>query len=233
MDDAALVSRFEGVSDLRRDPQRLVERDRTLGDAVGQRRSLDQLQHECRRAVALLEPVDRRDVGMVQGGERPGLALEADDAVRVGPEHRRQNLDRHVAIELRVARAIDLAHPAAAERRHHDVSTDAQARLEARRRFRESVVHVLAAGVQEIDREAVERPLRALLRQERFDFPAHLRLRLRQELRDAIRRGRARGVEQLLDLTPVLEGHEAGSVRGGRRGRARDAARCARAANRA
>ena len=48
VDDALLVRRFQSLGNLPRDRQRLVERDRALRDAVGQRRPLDQLQHQRR-----------------------------------------------------------------------------------------------------------------------------------------------------------------------------------------
>ncbi len=46
----------------------------------------------------------------------PRLAREAGAALGIGGEVGRQDLDRHVATELAVARAIDLAHAAGAER---------------------------------------------------------------------------------------------------------------------
>ena len=46
MDDALLVRGFERLGDLPRDRQRLVERNRPPRDAVGERRSLDELHHE-------------------------------------------------------------------------------------------------------------------------------------------------------------------------------------------
>ena len=46
MDDALLVRRFERLGDLPRDRQRLVERNRALRDAIGERRPLDQFQDE-------------------------------------------------------------------------------------------------------------------------------------------------------------------------------------------
>jgi hypothetical protein len=45
------VRGFEGFSDLAGDRQRFIERDGTLGDAIGQRRSFDELQHERLRAI--------------------------------------------------------------------------------------------------------------------------------------------------------------------------------------
>ena len=52
---------------------------------------------------------------MVQRGEHLGFALEARQAFGIERELLRQNLDRDVAIQLRVARAIHLAHAARAD----------------------------------------------------------------------------------------------------------------------
>ena len=51
-----------------------------------------------------------RDVGMVQGGERLRLAREPREPLGIAREELGQHLDGDVAIELRVARAIHLAH---------------------------------------------------------------------------------------------------------------------------
>ena len=48
--------------DLLRDRQRVIDRNGSLGDAVRQRRPLDQLHDEGRRAVALLQTVNGSDV---------------------------------------------------------------------------------------------------------------------------------------------------------------------------
>jgi hypothetical protein len=60
---------------------------------------------------------------MVQQGERTGLALEAGQAFGVACESLRQDFDCDVALELGVPRAIDLAHPARANRRLDFVRT--------------------------------------------------------------------------------------------------------------
>ena len=104
------------LGDLLRDRQRVGECDRTTRDAIGERRPLDQFHDERADAVRFFQPVDVRDVGMVQRFERLRLALEAGDALRIAGERLGQDLDRHVAIELRVARAIHFAHAAAVER---------------------------------------------------------------------------------------------------------------------
>jgi hypothetical protein len=57
------------------------------------------------------QPIDLRDVRVIEAGKHLRLAVEAREALRVAREGGRQNLERHVASQLRVARAIDLAHP--------------------------------------------------------------------------------------------------------------------------
>ena len=80
------------------------------------------------RAAGLLDAVDLRDVRMVQRGERPALRARSAPAARDrAAKSRRQDLDRDVAIEPRVARAIDLAHSAGAEQRDDVVEAEAGA----------------------------------------------------------------------------------------------------------
>ena len=118
MDDPLLVRRFERLGDLLRDRQRFVERNRLR--ARCDRASvvaLDQFQDERVRLAAVLEPVDRADVRMVQRGEHLRFALEAREAIRIARERVGQDLQRDVAIQLRIARAIHLAHAAGAKGR--------------------------------------------------------------------------------------------------------------------
>ena len=65
------------------------------------------------RSVA--DVVERDDVGVIEGGGRPGFLLESRDAVRVRRHDRRQDLDRDFAMQARVVRPIDLAHAAFAQ----------------------------------------------------------------------------------------------------------------------
>ncbi len=128
---------LERLGNLLRDGQGLVERHSGLprrsassakaGDALRQVVALDEFHHERGDATAFFEAVDRGDVGMVQRGERLGFPREARQAVRVMRERRGQHLDGDVAVELCVARAPHLAHPAFAERRGDMVNAEAGA----------------------------------------------------------------------------------------------------------
>ena len=67
-------------------------------------------------APRLFDAVHRGHVGMVQRGQELGFTLEAGDAIRIGGERVRQDLDRDLAAQLRVASTIDLAHSAGTKR---------------------------------------------------------------------------------------------------------------------
>ena len=115
VDDPLLVRRFEGLGDLLRDRPRLVYRDRTLPDSIGQRRPLDQFQDQRGYAAGLFQPVDAADVWVIQRRERSRFPLESSDPLRISEEGVRKDLDRHIATKLRVVRSVDLTHAAGPE----------------------------------------------------------------------------------------------------------------------
>src|SRR5438034_8622161 len=75
----------------------------------------------------------RADVRMLERRDGARLALEAITELRVGSELSRQHLDRNGPVQRRVARAIDLAHPARPERREDLVRAEAPARCKTHR----------------------------------------------------------------------------------------------------
>ena len=92
MNDALLVRGFQGLRNLLGDRQRLIDRNRSLRDAVRERRSLDQLHDERLHTVRLLQAVDVRDVRMVQRCEDLCFSLESSQSVRVRREGIREHL---------------------------------------------------------------------------------------------------------------------------------------------
>ena len=64
---------------------------------------------------------------MIERGEDLRFALEAREAIGIVGEGLGQDLDRDVAIELRIARAIDLAHAAGPKGREDFVRAEASA----------------------------------------------------------------------------------------------------------
>ncbi len=112
-----LVRRLDARRDLPAHVQRFVHRQRAARDTPRQRLALDQLEHQIAMTLDLFETVDARDVRMVERGEQSRLALEARQPLGLLRERRGQHLDRHLASQPRVARAVHLAHAAGAERR--------------------------------------------------------------------------------------------------------------------
>src|SRR5687768_1391515 len=68
---------------------------------------------------------------MIQRREGLGLALKAGDAFRIICERRRENFDGDLSAELQVFCAIDLPHPAGAERGDDFIGAEAGAEGEA------------------------------------------------------------------------------------------------------
>ena len=115
MNNPLFVCGLERLGDLFRDRQRLVDRYRAARDRLRQILALDEFHHERVQAGRFLEPIDRRDVRMIERGERLRLALEPDQPFGVRGERVRQDLDRDLATERRVCRPVDLSHPAIAD----------------------------------------------------------------------------------------------------------------------
>ena len=109
------MCRLEGFRDLFRNRQRLVERDGAACQSLRQILALDELHHESLDAAGVLQPVDGRDVRMIQRSKDFCFALEPRHSFCVSRERFGQDLDGDIAIEPRVARPIHFAHPAGAE----------------------------------------------------------------------------------------------------------------------
>ena len=114
MDDPGVVRGLQRPGNLSRDRQRVVDlntcghrcRLAPLGDQFGEILPRHQLHDD----GAPLDGVYRRDVRMVERGQRRRLALESRESIRISGHGLGQHLDRDVTTELRVARAIHLAH---------------------------------------------------------------------------------------------------------------------------
>ena len=105
-----------------------------LVDDLGERLAADHFHRDVVQRVRVgragrahgLAPdlVDGDDVGMAQRRGRPGLELEASDAVFVADEVGREDLERDIPPQRPILGQIDLAHPAGAERRDDPVVGD-------------------------------------------------------------------------------------------------------------
>ena len=86
MDDPGVVGGLDPLSDLRRDVDRVVDVERAAVEPLGERLSLDELEHEVAATLLLLDAVNPADVGVIQARERLGLAFKSFEPRRVGGE---------------------------------------------------------------------------------------------------------------------------------------------------
>ena len=95
---------------------RVVQRQRPPLDPLLQRLPLVVRHHEVQLAVGgLVDLVDRADVGVVEGRNRLRLLEEALLRGVVAGQIGRQDLDRHLTVEVRVVGRVDDPHAAGAE----------------------------------------------------------------------------------------------------------------------
>ena len=92
-----------------------IDRDRAPCDPIRERGSVHELQHERGCTVGLFEAVNVCDVRMIEGGECFRFALEPREPFGVARERVRENFQRHITIQLQVARTIHLAHGTSAD----------------------------------------------------------------------------------------------------------------------
>jgi hypothetical protein len=115
------VCGLDRLGDLLRDGQGLVRRQWPGGDSRGQRRPVHELHDEGGDRIAarlrghFQDTVDLRDVGMVERGQHLRFAVEARQPIGIVCDGGVKQLDGDVAIQLRIAGAMDLAHASPAE----------------------------------------------------------------------------------------------------------------------
>ena len=123
--DAALVRGRQRVGERHGDLEESRKGETARRDERVEGFALHQLHGEKAAGAVLLDRVDGHDVGVIERGERAGLAFETGQALRVLRHRRREHLDRHVAAELRVGGPVHLAHPARADGGGDPVVTEA------------------------------------------------------------------------------------------------------------
>ena len=124
MDDAVSMRVVESTGDLDCMCQRDVERQRPLFQTRRERVALEELHDEVVSLVMTTDVVQRADVRVREGGNRPGFAGESGPLLFVKCEVDRENLDRHRAIETGVGRAEDLAHAAGTEQTFYAIRAE-------------------------------------------------------------------------------------------------------------
>ena len=108
---------------LRAEIQHIADRQRRPRQELAQRGPLDDLRHDVRRALVDADVVYRDDIGMVERAGGLRFAGEPTLPRRIG-SRLCQDLDRDVAFQSRVARAIHFAHAARAEGGEHLIGTE-------------------------------------------------------------------------------------------------------------
>src|SRR5262245_30680300 len=115
MDDPVSMRRVERRSHLRSDAQNFVHGQGTTPEPAVEGLAVEELHDEIRVLALDADVVERADVGMVEAGDGLRLDLKAGAGLGGGSERGRDELERYVTTEPRVARAIDLSHAARAE----------------------------------------------------------------------------------------------------------------------
>ena len=115
MNNTLFVRRLETGRDLAGVLHRRLHRQRPF-----QVLAFDQLHHQ----RALLDAVDRGEIGMVQRSQNLRLAFEAGHASVIFGESGREDFDGDVAIELGIGGAINSAHAALTELGDDSVMAD-------------------------------------------------------------------------------------------------------------
>ena len=130
VDDAFLVCRVEALGDLAAGCERFRKRKRAACQSLSKRQARNQLEHETGKRTGrvrireILEAVDLRNMRMVERSKELRFTFESRKAIGIGDDLVRQDLDGDLASEPRVARTIDLSHPAGTEQSLQFVSAD-------------------------------------------------------------------------------------------------------------
>ena len=124
MDDVARVRGVERHRNLHAEVDDLIDRQRASLDALLHRPALEQLHHDEGPPLVLAELVDRTDVWVFQRRRQPGFALEPGQPRRVGAVFLAEELDRDLAIEAQILRAVYDAHATFAKLVEHAVVGD-------------------------------------------------------------------------------------------------------------
>src|SRR5262245_49316356 len=124
MADSGLMRTSQPVRDLGGQREETLVRKRTLREQIAQGLSVDELHGNEGDGVLPPDVMDRDDIRVVESRGGASFLLEAEETFTIDREFLGQDLDRDLAGELGVARAIDLAHSSSAERRENLVDTE-------------------------------------------------------------------------------------------------------------
>ncbi len=119
VDDTFFMRGRQTARNLQTIVERLADRQCPTAQTVAQGLAFKQFGDGVGRAITNADVEDCQNVGMVQRRGSEGFLLEAVQPLRLGGDSLRQNLDRYLPFEARVAGAIDLAHSARAQKANH------------------------------------------------------------------------------------------------------------------
>ena len=115
VDDVFPMRRRKRVGQRNRDVEEPRQRESTTRNPLVERAPLDELHRHEGNIIVFLDGEDGDDVRVVERGDGLGFPSEARQTVGVSREGIGKNLQRHITIQFRVARAVDLAHATSAE----------------------------------------------------------------------------------------------------------------------
>ena len=127
MHEPALVRCVESGRDLSGQEDGPLLGERAVAEQGLQVRALDVAHGDEQAAVGLARLVDRDHVGVVERGGQLRLAQEPVAEALVLCERRREELQRHSALQAQILRQVDDAHPAPAQDRLDPVVGDLRA----------------------------------------------------------------------------------------------------------
>ena len=120
----------EALGDLQRVVQGLLLRDWAGVEPASEGLAFQKLHDGVGDPVVSPEVENRKDVGVGERRDRLRLALEPRQGIGIACDGLGQHLDRHLASEPWVPRAVDLTHPASSERAEDLVGTQVRAARE-------------------------------------------------------------------------------------------------------
>jgi hypothetical protein len=120
---AFFVGGSQPESDLNRNFSRSSRRHCRAMQPIAKGFSFEQFADHVRNLIEGTYVMHSQNIGMVESSDGPGFLFEAPQPIGVGCERGRKHLDRHIAPEPRVPRAIHLAHTARTQRRLNFIRT--------------------------------------------------------------------------------------------------------------
>jgi hypothetical protein len=115
VDNLFPMRRRKRVGQRNRDVEEARLRQSAIRNHLAERRPLDELHRHEGNIIVFLDGEDSDDVRVVQRSDGLGFPSEARQSIGVSREGSGKNLQRHITIQFRVARAVDLAHATSAE----------------------------------------------------------------------------------------------------------------------